>query len=92
MVSLEALHAILKTGNKIKEREGLDSNPFVDLIEQADGAAALERLQESSNDSVFKKVFAIISTYFPYEEDEPVAAEGPTAFGAEAPQGGFKFN
>ena len=56
MVSLEALHAILRTGKKIKETEGLSINPYATLIEQADGATALEKLQDSSNETVFKKV------------------------------------
>ncbi|CDI76780.1 importin alpha, putative [Eimeria acervulina] len=108
MVSLEALHAILRTGKKIKETEGLSINPYATLIEQADGATALEKLQDSSNETVFKKVYSIISTYFPYEEEEEgvdadmdsaaaaaaAAAAGGSGstFGAEAPQGGFKFN
>ncbi|XP_026192387.1 importin subunit alpha-1a [Cyclospora cayetanensis] len=100
MVALEALHAILRTGKKLKETEGLLSNPFADLIEQADGTAALEKLQDSNNEAIFKKVYSIISTYFPYEEEEegvstdmgvPGGLGDGSGFGAEAPQGGFKF-
>lgn len=100
IVSLEAIQAILRVGKKIKETEGLPSNPFADLIDQADGTSALEKLQDSSNEAIFKKVYHIISTYFPYEEEEEAVAadiEGPGApgeasgFGAAAPQGGFHF-
>lgn len=101
MVALEALHAILRVGKKIKETEGMLSNPFADLIDQADGTSALEKLQDSSNEAIFKKVYTIISTYFPYEEeDDGVGADGGlvpgslgdgSGFGAEAPQGGFNF-
>lgn len=100
IVALEALHAILKVGKKIKETEGLMSNPFADLVDQADGTCALEKLQDSNNEAVFKKVYNIISTFFPYEEEEEtVAADGGppgglgdgSGFGAEAPQGGFQF-
>lgn len=56
MVCLEALQAILRVGKKIKETEGLPTNPYADLVEQADGACALEKLQDSSNDAIIKKV------------------------------------
>ncbi|KAL8430144.1 hypothetical protein Efla_001808 [Eimeria flavescens] len=100
LVCLEALQAILRVGKKIKEAEGLPSNPFADLVDQADGTSALEKLQDTTHEAIFKKVYSIISTYFPYvEEDEAVAAEmgAPGApgdgstFGVEAPQGGFNF-
>ena len=62
MVVLEALHAILRVGKKIKETEGLMSNPFADLIDQADGTCALEKLQDSNNEAIFKKVGDTILT------------------------------
>ncbi|KAL8429447.1 hypothetical protein ACSSS7_006595 [Eimeria intestinalis] len=76
LVCLEALQAILRVGKKIKEAEGLPTNPFADLVDQADGTSALEKLQDTTHEAIFKKVYNIISTYFPYEEeDEGVAAD-----------------
>ncbi|KAL8271832.1 hypothetical protein Esti_004222 [Eimeria stiedai] len=100
LVCLEALQAILRVGKKIKEAEGLPSNPFADLVDQSDGTSALEKLQDTTHEPIFKKVYNIISTYFPYEEeDEGVAPEmrapgapgDGSSFGVEAPQGGFNF-
>ncbi|OEH80510.1 importin alpha [Cyclospora cayetanensis] len=87
MVALEALHAILRTGKKLKETEGLLSNPFADLIEQADGTAALEKLQDSNNEAIFKKEEEGVST----DMGVPGGLGDGSGFGAEAPQGGFKF-
>lgn len=69
------------------------------MIEEMQGLDKLEALQSHENEDVYKKVFAIIDTYFGATDDtEPELA--PKTEGGQldfkkssdqAPEGGFKF-
>merc|ERR1712232_391841 len=52
-VGLEALENILKAGKAKQQEQGLAENPCCTLIEQAEGLAKIEQLQEDPNEDVY---------------------------------------
>lgn len=94
-VCLEAMENILKAGQAKQRENGLSENPCCALIEQAEGLAKIEALQEDPNEEVYLKAMHILETYFPLEEDSSEIAtdtvQNNFQFGAPVPQGGFTF-
>ena len=80
LVALETIDNILKLGMKL----GKD---YISFVDECDGLAMIEALQEHENDDVYKQAIHIIEAYFGCEdeiEDENLApsASGSTfAFG-----------
>ncbi|KAI3438906.1 hypothetical protein D9Q98_001320 [Chlorella vulgaris] len=104
-VALEGLENILKVGEAEKELGGATgTNPFAQLVDEAEGLDKIEDLQNHSNEDIYEKAVAILEAYFDVEDGEEEnlapAVEGgtyafgaPQAFGAAAaPAGGFNFN
>lgn len=94
-VALEATENILKVGKAKQQENGLPENPVCALIEQADGLAKIESLQEDANEEVYQKAMNILENYFPLEDEGndigDAAAKQQFQFGAPIPQGGFTF-
>merc|ERR1719313_26376 len=93
-VALEAIENILKFGKQKQTEGGLPENPYVPLVETAEGLPKIEALQEDPNEDVYQKAMKILENYFPLEEDDAeIQADAPQQFqfGAEMPQGGFQF-
>jgi len=92
-VALEALENILKFGKAQQQEQGLAENPCATVVEQAEGLAAIEALQEDPNEEIYQKAMNMLEAYFPLEDDHDIAEDGPAQFnfGAEVPQGGFNF-
>merc|ERR1719284_137269 len=95
-VALEALENILKVGKEFQAERGLAENPFATLVENAEGTAKIEALQEDPNEDVYQKAMKILENYFPLEEDDADIADDmggnqQQLFGAQVPQGGFTF-
>ncbi len=63
-VALEALDNILAAG----KREC--SNEYADLIEEAEGLAKIEQLQEHQDTGIYEKAVRIMENYFCGEDDE----------------------
>jgi hypothetical protein len=75
------------------------SNPFAQLVEDADGLDKIEALQEHQNEDLYEKAVSILETYFECEEGDdqnlaPQLAGNQYAFAAApaAQAGGFNFN
>merc|ERR1712113_124008 len=69
-VALDAIENILKVGQQKQIENGLPENPVVALIEQADGFARLEALQqEDPRAEVYHKAVRLLESYFPLEDD-----------------------
>lgn len=77
-------------------------NPFIQLIEDADGLDKIEHLQEHQNEDIYEKAVSTLETYFELEDGEVEnlapgldANQATYAFGngaaPGAPQGGFNF-
>mmetsp|Transcript_46533 Transcript_46533/g.148517 ORF Transcript_46533/g.148517 Transcript_46533/m.148517 type:complete len:544 (+) Transcript_46533:55-1686(+) len=96
-VALDAIENILKVGKQKQEENGLPENPIVALVEQAEGLARIEQLQEDPNEDVYQKAIRMLENYFVLEEDDGELADQTAAagtqfqFGAQVPQGGFNF-
>jgi hypothetical protein len=103
-VALEGLENILKVGEAEKELGGANAtNPFAQLVDEAEGLDKIEDLQNHTNEDIYEKAVAILESYFDVEDGEeenlaPAVAEGgtyafgaPQGFGAAAPAGGFNF-
>jgi len=91
-VALECIENILKVGKAKQQENGLPDNPVCGLVEQADGLARIEALQEDANEEVYQKAMHILENYFPLEdESNDVVDTQKFAFGAAVPQGGFQF-
>eukprot|EP01118_Nematostelium_gracile_P018945 TRINITY_DN858_c0_g1_i1.p1 TRINITY_DN858_c0_g1~~TRINITY_DN858_c0_g1_i1.p1 ORF type:complete len:519 (-),score=189.94 TRINITY_DN858_c0_g1_i1:255-1811(-) len=94
-VALEGLENILKVGEKEAKTTG-EQNPYAILVEEAEGLDKIEQLQNHQNNDIYEKAVKILELYFGGEEEDPDIA--PTMdnqqyqFGANAPQGGFRFN
>lgn len=96
LVALDAVDSILKLGTKLNK-------DYISFVDECDGLAMIETLQEHESDEVYQKAIQIIETYFGSEdgeEDENLAPEvnGSTfAFGvqqktvgeAECPANGY---
>lgn len=84
-VALEALEAILKTGEALNKVAG-----YVSLVDESGGIDHIEGLQEHENDDIYEKAVAIIERYFgcdDAQEDEnlaPVVSGDTFAFGVDA--------
>jgi hypothetical protein len=96
-VALEALENILKAGKAKQQEQGLPENPCCTLIEQAEGLARIEQLQEDPNEDVYQKAMHLLEGYFPLDDTGDIADDAATAgqqqfqFGTNVPQGGFQF-
>lgn len=98
-VALEGLENILKIGESEKELGGPDAtNPYVMMIDEAEGLDKIEELQNHNNEDIYDKAVTLLETYFEVEDGEvenlaPAATGQAYAFGAQngAPTGGFNF-
>jgi len=103
-VALEGLENILKVGEAEKELAGpAGVNPYVNMVDEADGLDKIEELQSHSNEDIYEKAVTLLETYFDVEDGEVEnlapsvdAAAGTYAFGTAAgaqgaPAGGFNF-
>mmetsp|Transcript_30682 Transcript_30682/g.82264 ORF Transcript_30682/g.82264 Transcript_30682/m.82264 type:complete len:541 (+) Transcript_30682:47-1669(+) len=93
-VALEAIENILRVGQKKQQEAGLAENPFVALVESAEGVVKIEALQHDLNEEVYQKAVGILETYFNIEDDDADIADDAgtnNLFGAQVPQGGFTF-
>jgi len=95
-VALEGLENILKVGEKEAKSTG-GSNQFATLIEESEGLDKIEQLQNHQNNDIYEKAVKILEVYFGGEEEDASLAPQMDAnqqtyqFGANIPQGGFKF-
>merc|ERR1712137_516755 len=85
-VALDAIENILKMGKNKQQELGLSENPMAVRVEQAEGLAKIEALQEDSIEEVYQKAIKILTTYFAIEDDNADIAD--VVFGQ---QGGFSF-
>lgn len=91
-VILEAIENILVTGKTKQKEQNLPTNPYCDLMENEQGLNKLEYLQDNPNQDIYLKCYRLITTYFPYaEENQGEEFGNATTFDASAPTGGFKF-
>jgi hypothetical protein len=94
-VALEGLENILKVGEKESKTTG-EQNPYAILVEEADGLDKIEQLQSHQNNDIYEKAVKILELYFGGEEEDadiaPAMDNQQYQFGANAPQGGFRFN
>jgi hypothetical protein len=74
-VALDALENILKSGVALNQPE----NPYLALIEGADGLTKIEGLQGDSNEGIYQKAMSILEKYFPTEEDGEEMVAAPPA-------------
>ncbi|MEW5301142.1 MAG: hypothetical protein WDW36_004021 [Sanguina aurantia] len=88
-VALEGLENILKVGETIKKLPGGDgTNPFSQLVEDAEGLDKIESLQDHPNEDLYEKAVHILEVYFDADdggEDQnlaPSANANEYAFGA----------
>lgn len=89
-ICLEALDHILAVGKAAAEQlPELTENPYLKVIEEADGLTKIEALQHDTSDDIYRKAVRLLETYFPVEEDIGMEVGGG-AMGS-VPQGGFKF-
>uniref|UniRef100_A0A061QX28 Importin subunit alpha n=1 Tax=Tetraselmis sp. GSL018 TaxID=582737 RepID=A0A061QX28_9CHLO len=74
-VALEGLENILKVGESIKEQGLAASNPFGDLLDEAEGLDKIEGLQNHENQDIYEKAIKILETFFDVDEglDENLA-------------------
>eukprot|EP00798_Chlamydomonas_sp_ICE-L_P008290 gene8290-1560_t len=88
-MSLEGPENILKVGETLKKMPGSSGlNPFVQLIEDAEGLDKIESLQDHPNEDLYEKAVHMLETYFDVDdgEDQNLAPQmdssGQYAFGA----------
>jgi importin subunit alpha-1 len=87
-ICLEALDHILAVGKAAEEQiADLKENPYIKIIEEADGLSKIEALQHDSSDEIYRKAVKLLETYFPIEDD--MGMEGGAM--GNLPQGGFNF-
>jgi importin subunit alpha-1 len=92
IVALEGLENILKVGREEAKEMGLPTNKMATYIEEAEGTAKLEKLQEHENTDVYEKAVKILEAYFMEEEDaedmQPDIDQntGQFSFNVNAPQ------
>jgi len=100
IVALDCLNNILATGAVIVKKSPGTVNPFVRVIEEAEGLDRLEDLQDHQNEDIYKKSLKILEDYFVTEEEaenlKPNVSTGNTyTFGVpqtfSMPPGGFAF-
>eukprot|EP01027_Heterolobosea_sp_BB2_P005342 GEZU01008186.1.p1 GENE.GEZU01008186.1~~GEZU01008186.1.p1 ORF type:complete len:520 (-),score=184.69 GEZU01008186.1:547-2106(-) len=93
-VALEGLENILKEGQAEADETGF--NPYVQLIDEADGLEKIEALQTHENNEIYERAVKILETYFGLEEDEevdlaPQAGEETFSFGTNLGANQFHF-
>merc|ERR1719437_417765 len=54
-VALDCIENILRAGKQMQQEQGLQDNPFVSLVEQADGLQKIEALQEDANEELYNR-------------------------------------
>ena len=86
VVILEALDHILAAGAQSSMHTATE-NPYLRLVEEADGLTLVEQLQSDDNEDVYKKAVKVLE-YFPQEGEEE---EESQTFGGSAGLGGFNF-
>jgi len=76
-VVLDTLNSLLEVGAKISKsmNSNSDENPFALEIERTKGIDAIEMLQDSENDDIYKKSYEIVEKYFKGTE---VVYQAPT--------------
>jgi len=62
-VALEGLENILRAGEEIRMQNNLDSNPYAEFVESANGLDKIEALQNHSNKDIYEKAHLILETY-----------------------------
>ena len=71
VVALEGLDNILKQGERKRNTEGLEKNPFAEEVKSVEGAVELlKELQQVSNTRVSKTSVRIVERYFGIERDD----------------------
>jgi hypothetical protein len=94
---LEAVGTLLAAGDVLAKAKGVESNPFLMPLDEADGVDKLEALQEHANEDIYKKAVELLETYFGEDDDEdenllPNTAANGFTFGGTAPTtNGFSF-
>eukprot|EP01129_Flabellula_baltica_P003918 TRINITY_DN1365_c0_g1_i1.p1 TRINITY_DN1365_c0_g1~~TRINITY_DN1365_c0_g1_i1.p1 ORF type:complete len:531 (-),score=138.49 TRINITY_DN1365_c0_g1_i1:68-1609(-) len=83
--ALDTIDGILRTGEKVAIKSGIEANPFGELFEKARGLDKLEDLQEHDQDSIYKKSVHLMDRYF--ETEEQVDEDN----NINIPQTGFNF-
>eukprot|EP00882_Tetradesmus_deserticola_P007499 GHRQ01007898.1.p1 GENE.GHRQ01007898.1~~GHRQ01007898.1.p1 ORF type:complete len:339 (+),score=189.45 GHRQ01007898.1:207-1223(+) len=97
-VALEGLENILKVGEQAKRAPGgSGSNPFAQMVEDADGLDKIEALQEHQNEDLYEKAVSILETYFECEEGDdqnlaPQHSGNQYSFGQAPAQAATGFN
>ena len=93
-VALEGIENILKVGEAEKELAGAGGvNPFVAIVDEAEGLDKIEELQNAANEDVYDKAVSILETFFDVEDGEvenlaPQAAAPQVAAAAGGGGGG----
>ncbi|GBE58520.1 importin alpha [Babesia ovata] len=93
-VALRAMENILNVGQQLMELNSLPANPYAVAIEELEGVRALEVLQESKVNAVYRRARDILQQYFPddYDLEQDVSESSVlTNFKDIVPPGGFKF-
>ena len=85
-IALEGLDNILRAGQAVN----LPTNPYVELVEEADGLKALESMFDHHNADVYKKANEILINHFQFEEAED--GEDVDVHPQLAPSGQLQFN
>eukprot|EP01025_Chloroclados_australasicus_P030502 TRINITY_DN305_c1_g1_i1.p1 TRINITY_DN305_c1_g1~~TRINITY_DN305_c1_g1_i1.p1 ORF type:complete len:550 (-),score=77.98 TRINITY_DN305_c1_g1_i1:558-2207(-) len=90
-VALEGLKNILEVGEAKRVQQGPDArNPYVQLVEDADGISMIEDLQNHESEEIYNKAVSILDQYFETVEEE-MAMEAVALPGTDA-QGAFQFS
>ncbi|RWW53614.1 hypothetical protein BHE74_00039893, partial [Ensete ventricosum] len=97
-VCLEGLENILKVGEAEKNLGVTGgTNPYAQLIEEAEGLDKIENFQSHDNTEIYEKSVKILETYWLEEEDDAMPGDTTqTAFDfgnndQSVPSGGFNF-
>ncbi|KAF4796556.1 Importin subunit alpha-6 [Turdus rufiventris] len=97
-VALNGLENILRLGEQESKQNGIGTNPYCALIEEAYGLDKIEFLQRHENQEIYQKAFELIEHYFGVEEEDssiaPQVDESQQQFvfqQQEAPMEGFQL-
>ena len=83
IVALEGLENILKVGEAEKELAGpAGVNPFVALVDEAEGLDKIEELQNHTNEDVYDKAVSVLEAFFDVEDGAEVENLAPARGGA----------
>jgi importin subunit alpha-6/7 len=90
-ICLEALDHVLAVGKAAAEQiADINENPYLRLVEEADGLSKIEALQHDTSDEIYRKAVHLLETYFPVEEED-IGGGGMDSGQTALPQGGFHF-